>query len=106
MMAHIGSARLGSRIVRIFMLTWGQGPLLVVFVDAQNRIFMVFYGFLHANFQFPESACKKTMAASDQINSSRLLARYWVSAGPLSRITDHNCQFSYLGVEATLANVL
>jgi hypothetical protein len=43
MMTHISSVGLGSHIVSVFMLTWGRGPFLSVFMDAQNGFF---YGFL------------------------------------------------------------
>jgi hypothetical protein len=43
MMTHIGSMGMGSHIVSVFMLIWGWGPFLLVFIDAQNGFF---YGFL------------------------------------------------------------
>jgi hypothetical protein len=43
MIAHIGSVGLESHIVSVFMPTWGRGPFLFVFMDAQNGFF---YGFL------------------------------------------------------------
>ena len=44
MMTHISSVGLGSHIVSVFMLTWGRGPFLLVFMDAQNGFFDGFLG--------------------------------------------------------------
>ena len=70
MMIHISSVGLGSHIVSVFMLTWGRGPFLLVFMDAQNGFFYGFLGEKHLSFQFPRSVCKKSVAAHSQINSS------------------------------------